>query len=157
MGAIRSLQNHSNTEKREVRLDTGNLIGVPDIIREIYQVRLIIMWIRFRASYIGLVAKINLIRAISKQASFLLRRWCWVIRFFACMIQQLGLWTQKIQANVDCCYVRRRAECTSLGPGLKHPSLRSDPSLAPRRRAEALHVVFCCNKASEPSTRAATL
>ena len=63
--------------------------------------------------------------------------------FFARVIQQLDFWTQKIQANVDYCYVRRRAECTSLGPGLKHPSLRSDSSLAARRRAEALHVVIC--------------
>ena len=65
-----------------------------------------------------------------------------VIRFFARVIQQLGFWTQKIQANVDYCYVRRRAECTSRGPGLKQPSLRSDSSLAAKRRAEALHVLF---------------
>ena len=49
-----------------------------------------------------------------------------VIRFFDGVIQQLGFWTQKIQANIDYCHVRRRAECTSLGPGLEHPSLRSD-------------------------------
>ena len=74
------------------------------------------------------------------------------IRFFARVIQPLGFWTQKIQANVEyCCYVRRRAECTSLGPGLKHPNLRSDASLAAKSRAEALHVVFFFNKASEPS------
>ena len=42
---------------------------------------------------------------------------------FARVIQQLGFWTQKIQANVDYC-VWRRGECTSLGPGLKHLSLR---------------------------------
>ena len=47
-----------------------------------------------------------------------------VIRFIARVIQQLGFWTQKIQANVDYCCAWRRAECTSLGPGLKHPSLR---------------------------------
>ena len=64
-----------------------------------------------------------------------------VIRFFARVIQQLGFWTQKIQANVDYCYVRRRAECSSLGPELEHPSLRSDSGLAAKRRAEALHVV----------------
>ena len=80
-----------------------------------------------------------------------------VIHFFARVIQQLGFWTQKIQANVDYCYVRRRAECTSLGPGLEYPSLRSDSSLAAKRRGEALHVVFFFNKASEPSTRAAAL
>ena len=76
-----------------------------------------------------------------------------VIRFFARVILQLGFWTQKIQASVDYrCYVRRRAECTSLGPGLKHPSLRSDSSLAAKRRAEVLHVVFLFNKSSEPNT-----
>ena len=73
--------------------------------------------------------------------------------FFARVIQQLGVWTQKVQANVDYCYVRRRAERTSLGPGLEHPSLRLDSSLAAKRRAEALHVVFFFNKASEPSAR----
>ena len=39
-----------------------------------------------------------------------------LIRFFARVIQQLGFWTQKIQADVDYCYVLRRAECASLGP-----------------------------------------
>ena len=73
-----------------------------------------------------------------------------VIRFFARVIQQLRFWTQKIQANVDYRYVRRRAERTSLGPGLEHPSLRSDSSLAVKRRA-------FFNEASEPSTRAALL
>ena len=90
--------------------------------------RLIIMRIRFRASDFGLVAKINLIRAKSKHASCAEMV---LIRFFARVIHQLVFWTQKIQANVDyCCYVRRRAECASLGPGLKHPSLRSNSSLS---------------------------
>ena len=62
------------------------------------------------------------------------------------MIQQLGFWTQKLQANFDYCYVRRRAEYTSLGPGLEHLSLRSDSSLAAKRRADALHVVFFSTK-----------
>ena len=89
----------------------------------------------------------------------LVRRWCsgHFFRFFVCVIQQLGSWTQKIQADVDYCYVRRRAECTSLGPGLEHPSLCSDSSLAAKRRAEAIHVVFFFNETSEPSTRAAAL
>ena len=69
-----------------------------------------------------------------------------VILFFARVIQQLVFWTQKIQANVDYCYVRRRAECTSFGPGLEHPTLRSDSSLAARRRAEPLHAVFFSTK-----------
>ena len=82
------------------------------------------MRIRFRASDFGLVAKINVTREI--ETGFLCGDGDRVIRFFARVIQQLGFWTQKIQPNVDYCYVRRRAECTSLGPGLEHPSLRSD-------------------------------
>ena len=115
------------------------------------------MQIRFRASDFGLVANINvIIRAKSKQVScaemvlgsffFLLLR----------VIQQLDFWTQKVQANVDYCDVRRRTECTSLGPGLEHSSLRSDSSLAAKRRADARGVFFF-NKASELSTRAAAL
>ena len=84
----------------------------------------------------------------------LVRRWCSGHSVFARVIQQLGFWTQKLQANVDYCYVRRRAERISLGPGLEHLSLRSDCSLAAKRRADALHVVLF-NKAPEPSTGAA--
>ena len=40
---------------------------------------------------------------------------------------------------MDNCYVRRRAECSSLGPRLDH--LRSDTSLAAKRRADVLHLV----------------
>ena len=43
---------------------------------------------------------------------------------------------------LDYCYVRRRAEYTSLGAGLEHLSPRSDSSLAAKRRTDALHVVF---------------
>ena len=72
--------------------------------------------------------------------------------FSSRVIQQLGFWAQKIQANVGyCCYVRRRAERTSLGPGLEHPSLRSDSSLAAKRRAEALDVVFFSTKYPSPA------
>ena len=78
-----------------------------------------------------------------------------VIVLCALVIQRLGFRTQKLQANVDYCYVRRPAECTSLGAGLEHLSLRSDSSLAAKRRADALHVVFFFNKAPEHSTGAA--
>ena len=75
-----------------------------------------------------------------------------VIRVLPRVIQQLGFWTQKIQANVDYyCYVGRRAECTLLGPGLKHPSLRSDSTLAAKSRAEAFHVVFFSTKHPSPA------
>ena len=97
-----------------------------------------------------------------------MRRWCSGHYFFARVIQQLVFWTQKLQANVDYCYVRRRAEYTSLGRGLEHLSLRSDSinSVTAKRRADGLHVVFFFNKASlhvvfffneasEPSTGAA--
>ena len=60
---------------------------------------------------------------------------------------------QKIQANFHYCYVRRRAQRTSLGPGLEHPSLRSDFSLAAKRRAEALHVVFFSTKHPNPARK----
>ena len=78
-----------------------------------------------------------------------------VILFFARVVQQVGFSAQKVQANVVYCYVRRRAEYTSLGPGLEHLSLRADSSLAAKSRADALHVVLFFNKASEPSTGAA--
>ena len=104
------------------------------------------MRIQFRASDFGLVAKIKLSCKI--ETGFLCGDHARVIPCFARVIQQLGFTTQKIQANVDYCYARRRAECTWLGPGLKRPTLRSDSSLAAERRAEALHVVFLFNKAS---------
>ena len=56
---------------------------------------------------------------------------------------------------LDYCYVRRRAEYTSLGPGLEHLSLRADSSLAAKSRADALHVVSFFYEASDPSTGAA--
>ena len=74
---------------------------------------------------------------------------------FARVMQQFRFWTQNLQANRDFGYVHRRAECTSVGPGLEHLSLRSDSSLAAKRLADALYVVFFFNKASEPSTGAA--
>ena len=74
-----------------------------------------------------------------------------MILFFARFSSMVGFWTHKIQANVDCSYVRRRAERNSLGPGLEHPGLRSDSSLAAKRRAEALHVVFFSTKHPSPA------
>ena len=74
-----------------------------------------------------------------------------VILFVALVIQQLGFLTQNVQANVDYCYVRRRGERTSLGPGLEHPIIRSDSSLAANRRAEAIHVVFFSTKHPSPA------
>ena len=108
-----------------------------------------IVRIRFRASDFDLVAKIKLSCRI--ETGFLCGDHARVILFFARVIQQFGFWTHKIQANVDYCYVRRRTERTSLGPGLEHPSLRSDSNLAARRRAEAHHVVFFSTKHPSPA------
>ena len=73
-----------------------------------------------------------------------------VIRFFARVIQQLGFWTQKIQANVDYCYVRRRAKRTSLGPELEHPSLYAQTLVWPRRDVPRRFTWYFF----QPSTRA---
>ena len=81
-----------------------------------------------------------------------------IVLFFARVIQQLVRFfdsENSTQRRLLRCPAPRRAH--SLGPGLEHPSLRSDSSLAAKRRADALHVVFICNKASGPSTRAAAL
>ena len=78
-----------------------------------------------------------------------------VILCFARVIERLIVWTQKRQANVDACYVRCRAERTSLGPGLEHQILRLDARLAAKRRADARHVVLIFNKTPETSTGAA--
>ena len=71
------------------------------------------------------------------------------------MIKKEIVRSQNIQANVDNFFVRRSADCSSLGSGLEHVSLRSDSSLAAKRRADALHVVYFFNETSEPSTTAA--
>ena len=71
---------------------------------------------------------------VQNRNRLLVRRWCSGRPYFARVIQQLGFRTQKILANVNYCYVRRRAERTSLGPWLENPSLPSDCSLAAKSR-----------------------
>ena len=83
----------------------------------------------------------HFIRAKKIETGFLCGDGSRVILFYARVVQQLGFWTLKVQANVVYCYLRRRAEYTSLGPGLEHLSLRADSSLAAKSRADALHVV----------------
>ena len=91
-----------------------------------------------------------IIGAKSKQASCAAK----VLGSFFFLLLWLRFFNSERSSHVDYCYVRRRAECTSLCAGLQHRSLRSNSSLATKRRAEALHVVFFFNKASAPSTRA---
>ena len=75
-----------------------------------------------------------------------------VICLFALVIQQLGFWTQKVQANVDYCCVWRREDtrrvhfARSWTQAFK-PVL-TESSLAAKKHAAALHVLF-----SQPSIR----
>ena len=60
------------------------------------------MRFRFRASDFGLVAKMYQVSHWCKiETGFLCGDGARVTRVFARVIQQLGFWTQKIQANVD--------------------------------------------------------
>ena len=90
------------------------------------------MRIRFRASYFGQIAKNKSLLFVQIETGFLLCETdaemvpgpfvCLLVGFFSSSVR---FWTLKMQANVDYyCYVWRRAEFASLGPGLKHPSLR---------------------------------
>ena len=80
----------------------------------------------------GLATKINIIRAKSKLASY--AEMMSGHSFFCSCDSAVRFLDSKIQANVDYCYVRLRAECT-----LSQPTL-TDSSLAAKGRAEALHV-----------------
>ena len=82
------------------------------------------MRILFRASDFGQVAKNKAPSCKSKVASVAEMV---VLGSFFCFLscgQAVGFDTQKVETNVDYCHIWSRAECTSLGPGLKHPSLR---------------------------------
>ena len=75
------------------------------------------------------------------------------VRFiFVCLvvIQQLGLWTKQIQAIVDYCFVWGREETRQVHfaqpRNQASEPLLIDSSLAAKRRAEALHVVFFATK-----------
>ena len=84
---------------------------------------------------------------VQKKTDFLCEIGCGdgarVICLFARVIQQLGFWTQKFKPTSTT--ARSGAAPSALRSALdsiKHPSLRSDSSLAAKRRAEALHVFF---------------
>ena len=77
-----------------------------------------------------------------------------VICLLARVIQQLGFWTQEIQANVDYCYVWRREETRRVNfarpwTQASKPAL-AESSLATKRLAEALHVFFFSIKQPSP-------
>ena len=115
------------------------------------------MRIHFRASHFGQVAKINIVRAI--ETRFLCVIGCGndarVICSLARVIKQIGFWTQKIQANVDHCYVWRREQTRRVQfarpwTQASKPAL-TESSLAAKRRASALHVVFFSTKHPSPA------
>ena len=89
-----------------------------------FPARLILMRIRFRASYFGQVAKTNVVRANRNRLLVRnrMRRWC-SDDLFVCSCDSAVRFLDSIPSNVDYCQVWRRAECTSLGPRLTHPSL----------------------------------
>ena len=116
-------------------------------------IRLIIMRIRFRAWDIGSGRK-NKHHSCKIERSFS----CWdgarAIRFLARVIPQLGFWTKINEANVDYTAVSGaapRALRSALWAQVSKLTL-TDSSLAAKRRAEALHVVFFFNKAPGPRT-----
>ena len=71
------------------------------------------------------------------------------------VIQQLAFGTQKIHANVDYCYVRRREETRRVyfaRPWTQafKPAL-TDSSVAAKRLTAAFHVVFFSTKHTSPA------
>ena len=78
-----------------------------------------------------------------------------VICLFTRVIQQLGCWTQKIQANADYSCVWRREETRRVHfdrpwTQASKPAL-TDSSLVAKRHDEALHVVFFPTKHPSPT------
>ena len=96
--------------------------------------RRVIMRIRFRASDFGLVAKIST-SFVQNRNRLLVRRRCSGHSFFYSCDSALRFLDSE-NSSPRRLLLRPRRECTSLGPGLKHPSLCSDFSLrrdVPRR------------------------
>ena len=118
---------------------------------------LILMRIRFRASYFVQIAKTISFAQI--ETGFLRENGsgdgAQVICSFARVIQQIGLWSQTIQANVDCCCGWPREETRRVHFARPHtqasePAL-TDYSLAASRRAKALHAEFFSTKHPSPA------
>ena len=82
-----------------------------------------------------------------------IRRWCW--GHFVCLvvIQQyvFELGKFKPTATTDLSgAAKRRAECTSLGPGLKHPSLHRLSLVWPRRDVPRRFTGYCFQSSIRP-------
>ena len=116
------------------------------------------MRVGFRTSYFGQVAKANLVSlSKSKHVSSCVKSDAEKV-LGPCVSLLVGFSSSatrfldiRIRANVDYYHVWRRAECASVGPGLKHPIPRClTLSLAAKRRAEALHWVLFSSKQPRP-------
>ena len=103
--------------------------------------RLIVVRTRFRASDVGQVAEINVVRAKSKQAS----RAEMVLGslFFRSCDSAVRFWDSESwsQRRLVLCPVPRRVHFARPWTQVSKPTL-TDSSLAAKRRADALHVVF---------------
>ena len=109
------------------------------------RIRIIIsLKIRFRASDFR-SQKANLVRANRNRLLVRnrMRRWC-SGHLFRCL--------EPTSTTATSGAAKRRAECTSLGPGLKASEpAPTDSILAAKRRAEALHIVFFSTKHPTPA------
>ena len=135
----------SSTLAAHLQHTTAQPVYMPILIHPFW---LIPMRIRFGALDFGQVAKTNVVRASrNRLLARIPARRCCSGHLYVRVIQQVGFWTQKSQANVDYCYVWRRAKCTSLGPVDASIQTCADQlSLAAKTRAEALHVLFFATK-----------
>ena len=116
------------------------------------------MRIRFRASDFGQVAKTNVVRANRNRLLVRnrMRRWCSGHLFVCSCDSAVSFFLLPGKFKQTSTAAKRRVQFARPWTQASKPAL-TDSSLAAKRRAEALHVVFFFNKASEPSTRAAAL
>ena len=116
--------------------------------------RLILMRIRFRASDFGQVAKTNLVRANRNRLRVRnrMRDGARAICLLAPVISAVRFWDSVIPSQ-------RRLLLSGAAPSALRSALDSstpaltDYSLAAKRRAEALHVVFFSTKHPSPPRR----
>ena len=115
---------------------------------------LILTRIRFRASDFGQVAKINTPEnnSCKIETGFSCGDGARVICFFARLIQQLGFWTKKKsnQRRLLLSPAPHRVDFARPWTQASKPT-RTDSSLAAKRRAEALPVVFFSTKLPSPA------
>ena len=117
-------------------------------------IRLILMRIRFRASDFGQVAKTNIVRANRNRLLLRnrVRTWCSVHVFVRSCDPAVRFLDSEIssQRRLLLCLAPRRVHFARSWTQASRPAL-TDSSLAAKRRAEALHVVFFLTKHPSPA------